>query len=123
MQKAANLADASTAQLRFGWFRELWDDGHAMHARVGSFQANDFGLHDVHGNVWEWCRDRYGPYDKNRAGDGLNEVRDAGLRVMRGGDFIRMALRCRSATRYMVPTELRFWTIGVRPAREIQKRP
>ncbi|MCA9321772.1 MAG: SUMF1/EgtB/PvdO family nonheme iron enzyme, partial [Planctomycetes bacterium] len=38
-------------------YEEWLDDGHALHALVGSFSAGPFGLLEIIGNVWEWCQD------------------------------------------------------------------
>jgi hypothetical protein len=67
---------------------------------VGAYPANKFGLHDMHGNVWEWCEDRYQESYRRTPGDGSpSQVGLAGRRVLRGGSWAASMLRLRSASR------------------------
>jgi formylglycine-generating enzyme required for sulfatase activity len=68
---------------------------------VGCFPANAWGLHDMHGNVWQWCQDRYSEtyYAKSPVEDPQGPA-DGNHRVIRGGCWGAIASSCRSATRY-----------------------
>ncbi len=67
---------------------------------VGSFPSNAWGLHDMHGNVWEWCSDWYDPefYGKSTARD-PEKTAKSGFRVLRGGSWGDYPGNCRSALR------------------------
>jgi len=53
---------------------------------VGQRKPNAWGLHDMHGNVYEWCLDRYGPYPSGEVTDPIGPA-EAKKRVARGGCF------------------------------------
>jgi formylglycine-generating enzyme required for sulfatase activity len=96
-------------------------DGYVSHAPVGSYRPNPFGLYDVHGNVWEWCRDGYAPYAEHELapGDGYRAVPSARFRVYRGGGFYDSSYRARAAVRGHDGPAYRDLNLGVRPARAI----
>jgi formylglycine-generating enzyme required for sulfatase activity len=95
------------------------DDGFICSAPVGRFRANPFGLHDVLGNVSEWCRDAYARYDavfQEKDGELLGG--SVAQRVFRGGASMHTAAWYRSAHRvHDAPDQV--GSIGVRPARAI----
>ncbi len=65
---------------------------------IGSFPPNPFGLHDMHGNALEWCKDRYGAYHPDAAKDPQGaQIGDQ--RIVRGGATTYKKAECRSASR------------------------
>lgn len=87
---------------------------------AGSFPPNAFGLHDMHGNVWEWVADCYvGSYDAAPSdGSAVPEVPGCS-RVMRGGSWIDAPRVLRSAYRGHVPPGTRFIYRGFRVVRTL----
>jgi uncharacterized protein (TIGR02996 family) len=71
---------------------------------VGSYPPNAWGLHDMHGNVWEWCEDYWAPFirvqDPEELADPVNRrVGTQERRVQRGGSWLDSAWECRAAHR------------------------
>ena len=87
---------------------------------VGAYPPNAWGIHDMHGNQWEWCRDYFhwqilGGIDPDRRDEPGNQNRDGShSRVRRGGGWPEQARFCRSAARLPFEPERRSNHIGFR---------
>ena len=119
-QEAANVAD-QTAESYSNWpvLFEAWNDGYLVHASVGRFAPNAFGLYNVHGNVWEWCLDGYGRYRRGTAVDPLSDPSGSPRRGNRGGSFGNTAVYARSALRFFNLPVTADDDLGLRPARAL----
>jgi len=84
---------------------------------VGSFFPNHFGLHDMHGNVWEWCLDHWHDSYEGAPTDGTAWVTggDSNLRMLRGGSWNSFPRCCRCAYRlFNFPGNRDFDLVGFR---------
>jgi len=89
---------------------------------VGQKRANNWGLYDMSGNVWEWCSDLYHNSYQGAPGDGSSwEAPQWEYRVMRGGSYFELPnihpRDCRSAVRSWAEPDFRFDDLGLRLVR------
>jgi formylglycine-generating enzyme required for sulfatase activity len=105
---------------KYAWYVQNSGD---RSGAVASKKPNDWGLFDMHGNVWCWCQERMKPYAKDGTPESVEDREDGSAvennmaRVLRGGSFSDRAANVRSATRYMDVPARRVGNIGFRPAR------
>ena len=108
----------------YAWFGKTSGD----HAHtVGTRRANSWGLHDFHGNVWEWCEDTYhknyegAPADATAWSEAGARLNGSPLRVSRGGAWISWPEDCRSSSRNQKVPGWRDRSLGFRPALSVQE--
>ena len=99
---------------KYAWFDgNAWEINEKYAHRVKQKRPNPFGLHDMHGNVWEWCSDWYDAYPSTPLRDPQGP--DSGsFRVLRGGSWLLGPNDCRCARRYYNAPESRHSGSGFR---------
>ena len=90
-----------------------FDDGALVSAPVGRYQPNPWGLHDMHGNVWEWTRSAYRDYPYCED-DGRNDPSLHEMRVVRGGSWRDRPYRATAAYRLAYEPWQRVFNVGFR---------
>lgn len=114
-----SFGDDAAAAAAHGWFREnsVSDMYSLTHRQVGQKAPNALGLYDMHGNMAEWCLDRFSDYPFSDAGRARNI--DSALGVLRGGCWFVTCRQGRCATRDRQPPALLHGTAGLRVVREV----
>ncbi len=100
------FGDDATDLGDYGWFDEnAWDVDEKYAHAAGEKFPNAGGLYDLHGNVWEWCNDYPSVHmtDPTGPSESSERVTRTWDKVGRGGNWLRIAQSCRSASRTQCP--------------------
>lgn len=115
--QVGNVFDQRAAPDWLEWknFAIPMDDGHAFTAPVGQYPANAFGLHDMHGNVWEWTADWHDEDYYQRSPKADPQGPETGtVRVRRGGSWHTWPFYARCAYRNWNAPTTRYTLVGFR---------
>ena len=121
LPRVGNTFDADAAPHWPAWRNRATpgSDGHAFTAPVGSYAPNAFGLHDMHGNVWEWVSDWHGDdYYAHSPEVDPSGPPEGTVKVRRGGSWHTWPLYARCAFRNWNTVQTRYTLVGIRLVRE-----
>ncbi len=93
----------------YAWYRE--NSGMKTHP-IGKKKPNNWGLHDMHGNVFEWCMDSFQEFPPG--GDDPVVLKEAGVRIFRGSSYGAIPRFCRTAVRSRFTPDSRAPYLGIR---------
>ena len=114
-QTAYSFGDDAKQLGEYAWFfNNARNAGQAYAHQVAEKKPNPWGLHDMHGNVWEWCRD----WRQLKAPGGTDPegTQESEKRVRRGGSWFDSFVNCRSANRHGYEPGIRYFHLGFRVA-------
>lgn len=114
----ANAADQDGKKIFVGWTEMRCRDGHVYTAPAGTYRNNDYGLHDMLGNVLEWTCSLYAPGYEAPAQSCQEPVGEHQFAV-RGGSWNDEPRNVRSADRHRSPPDFRDYFLGFRVVREL----
>lgn len=122
-QTVYSFGDSKSQLREYAWFNESARDiGEKYAHRVKLKRANDFGLFDMHGNVFEWCSDWYGEdHYKNSPVDDPRGPSGGSSRVLRSGSWNGLPQFIRSARRFGVEPDFSVCSIGFRVAKTVEQ--
>jgi formylglycine-generating enzyme required for sulfatase activity len=123
LRPAANMADAAfLSKYTSATWSGDWNDGFAFTAPVGSYASNPWGLHDMAGNVWEWCADYYAAELPTKPALAIDPAgpQQGEKHMVRGGAFTNRGKYLRSADRDCDRPKYRYNFTGLRVVCEIE---
>ncbi|MCP4610833.1 MAG: SUMF1/EgtB/PvdO family nonheme iron enzyme [Planctomycetes bacterium] len=112
-QSAYCAGEGERALMKVAWYCQIGSEGANRTKPVGQYEANRWGIHDMHGNVWEWCEDSYVTHLISEEID-PNSPDSPPYRALRGGSWNMDLSYCRSASRLSEPPQVKRNDIGFR---------
>lgn len=113
-----NIADESMRRVKYHFpVVSGYDDGYVYTAPVGLFAPNIFGVHDLNGNVLEWCSDWYSKNYKKKSVKNPKGPKKGYYKVIRGASWNRSGKYMRASFRTFYNKGVRFNFLGFRCAK------